>query len=118
MAEHQKRSADDLKKRESQEKETLRVSLVFFLFCSLKSKRKIKGEEVLNLGQKTIEKPAGNPSVIPLIPLVIMRHVATLREAPPLSIKCGTKPQESQENFSSSVIVMTRHRRPQNLGGN
>ena len=33
MAEHQKRSADDLKKRESQEKETLRVSLVFFCFA-------------------------------------------------------------------------------------
>ena len=63
MAEHQKRSADDLKKRESQEKKTLRVSLVFFLFCSLKNKRKIKRGEVLNLGQKTIEKPAGNPRV-------------------------------------------------------
>ena len=118
MAEHQKRSADDLKKRESQRKKRHRVSLVFFMFCSLKSKRKIKRGEVLNLGQKTIEKPAGNPRVIPLIPLIIMRHVATLREAPPLGIKCGIEPQESQENFSSSVIVMTRHRRSQNLGGN
>ena len=68
-----------------------------------------------------IEKPAGNPRVMPLTPRTSTRHVATLRVAPPLSIKFGTEPHESQtaqENFSSSVIVMTCHSRPQNLGGN
>ena len=112
MAEHQKHSTDDLKKKEVSRKNAQSITGVFFLFCSLKSKRKIKRGEVLNLGQKTIEKPAGNPRVIPLIPLIITRHVATLRVAPPLGIKCETEPQESQENFSSSVIVMTHHRRP------
>ena len=59
-----------------------------------------------------IEKPAGNPRVMPLTPRTSTRHVATLRVAPPLSIKLGTEPQESQtaqENFSSFVIIMTRH---------
>ena len=63
----------------------------------------------------------GNPRVTPLTPQTSTRHVAMLRAAPPLSIKLKTEPQESQtaqENFSSSVIVMTRHSRPQNLGGN
>ena len=67
-----------------------------------------------------IEKPAGNPRVMPLTPQISARHVATLRVAPPLRIKFGAKPQESQtaqENFSSSMVLMTRHRRPQNLGG-
>ena len=57
---------------------------------------------------------------MPLTPRTSTCHVATLRVAPPLSIKFGTEPQESQtaqENFLSSVIVMTRHSRPQNLGG-
>ena len=68
-----------------------------------------------------IEKSAGNPRVMPLTPRTSTRHMATLRVAPPLSIKLGTEPQESQtaqENFSSFVIIMTSHSQPQNLGGN
>ena len=120
MAEHQKHSTTVWKRRKSQEK-TLRVSPGYFFCFAFWKVKEIKRGEVLNLGQKTIEKPAGNPRVIPLIPQINMRQVATLRVAPPLSIKFGTEPQESQtaqENFSSSVIVMTRHKQPQNLGGN
>ena len=109
-----------LKKKEVSRKNAQSIVWVFFCFAFWKVKE-IRKWEVLNLGQKTIEKPARNPRVIPLIPRISMRHVATLRVAPPLSIKFRTEPQESQtaqENFSSSVIFMTRHRRPQNLGGN
>ena len=117
MAEHQKHSTTIWRRRKSQEK-TLRVSLGYFFCFAFWKVKEIGRGEVLNLGQKTIEKLAGNPRVISLAPRISTRHVATLRVAPPLSIKCGIEPQESQENFSSSVIVMTRHRRPQNLGGN
>ena len=120
MAEHQKHSTTVWRRRKSREK-TLRVSFGYFFCFAFWKVKEIRRGEVLNLGQKTIEKPAGNPRVTPLIPRISTRHVAMLRVAPPLSIKFGTEPQESQtaqENFSSSVIVMTRHKRPQNLGSN
>ena len=109
---------------EDWQKEVSRKSLetLFGSFCFVfwKVKETRRGE-VSNQGSKMIEKPAGNPRVMPLTPQISARHVATLRVAPPLRIKFGAKPQESQttqENFSSSMVLMTRHRRPQNLGGN
>ena len=41
-------------------------------------------------------KAAGNPRVMPLIPSIIICHVATFHTAPPSLIKFETKPQASQ----------------------
>ena len=73
MVEQQKRSARKFGECKSQENALKNWSV--FALSEVEEKLERRS---FKCGPKTIEKPAGNPRVMPLIPQTIKRHVAMI----------------------------------------